>query len=688
MKIKTFNLIGMTSVFAFAATTLTLQPANAQVTAPTCTKGAEFFIGTNLTRGDTLRTFKLALATTGELTQHLGGITATKAVLNQRIKELNDVFGPELAVNFELMPGNDTLVFPDPNTDPWPDGTNMLAVGGMWHAPVDNALGVDAASRPYDFVLVLGHPWGGGAAGSNFAVVASANVTSQVMRHELGHFLGQAHTNEYAPKQDQCYAVELPGRSRNETIGTVNGPNTTPKFHSVSFHQTASRLAPGGRLADKGRKTLTGNNIPTVNAGSDYTIPHSTAFTLTGTASDSDTGDQLTYVWDQMDVGGTRPFPPFAGTMDGPLFSRLEPTPSPSRTFPRSADLVANRYSSNQEVIPTAARVLNFRLMVNDNHKFNNNLVSGINSDDVKITVANTGPFAVTSPNTAVTYPPGSITTVTWNVNGTNGAPINTQVVKISLSSDDGLTFPDVLAASVSNTGSASVALPNKTVDRARIKVEAVGNIFFDISNQDFVIGAVATRTGTRITPPNGRYRIRSMGNQRTLHNSGEMVSTISQTTDNFSLFEFERMADGSYEIFAVGNNLASLHVRGASGGDRLLSTRPTLDDDSDFTEFFIEEDPDKTIRFVIKGSGRYLRLQGQQGGDQLVSTRVQDNTNWTRFYLEPVSTDTGTPEPICEPDEILVNGVCQFAGTEEPACEPDEVLVDGECQFADEEEL
>ena len=78
---------------------------------------------------------------------------------------------------------------------------------------------------------------------------------------------------------------------------------------------------------------------------------------------------------------------------------------------------------------------------------------------------------------------------VTWSVNGTNSAPVSTANVKISLSTDGGNTFPIVLAASVPNTGTAAVTLPNGiTTSTARIKVEAVGNIFFDISDANFAL--------------------------------------------------------------------------------------------------------------------------------------------------------------------------------------------------------
>jgi hypothetical protein len=60
--------------------------------------------------------------------------------------------------------------------------------------------------------------------------------------------------------------------------------------------------------------------------------------------------------------------------------------------------------------------------------------------------------------------------------------------VKISLSVDSGHTYPYVLAASTPNTGSASVVLPMVGTTHARVKIEAVDNVFFDVSNADFAI--------------------------------------------------------------------------------------------------------------------------------------------------------------------------------------------------------
>jgi len=88
---------------------------------------------------------------------------------------------------------------------------------------------------------------------------------------------------------------------------------------------------------------------------------------------------------------------------------------------------------------------------------------------------------------------------VTWNVANSNLAPINCANVKISLSTDGGNTFPMILAASVPNNGSAQVMIPNNAnvaTAQGRIKVEAVGNIFFDISDANLTI------TSSNNSPP------------------------------------------------------------------------------------------------------------------------------------------------------------------------------------------
>ena len=96
-------------------------------------------------------------------------------------------------------------------------------------------------------------------------------------------------------------------------------------------------------------------------------------------------------------------------------------------------------------------------------------------------------------PNTAVTWSGGSTQAVTWNVAGTTGNGINTTNVRILLSTDGGLTYPTVLLSQHSEQRF-RLGRPPRTSARtsARIRVEAVGNIFFDISNANFTITPAA----------------------------------------------------------------------------------------------------------------------------------------------------------------------------------------------------
>jgi hypothetical protein len=80
---------------------------------------------------------------------------------------------------------------------------------------------------------------------------------------------------------------------------------------------------------------------------------------------------------------------------------------------------------------------------------------------------------------------------VTWDVAGTAGGAINAANVRISLSTDGGQTFPVALAESTANDGSAQVTLPAVTSNKARIKIEALGNVFFDVSDTNFSTFAI-----------------------------------------------------------------------------------------------------------------------------------------------------------------------------------------------------
>lgn len=295
------------------------------------------------------------------------------------------------------------------------------------------------------------------------------------------------------------------------------------------------QVAAGGQSARRGAVTPTGNSAPVVTVTPSYVIPVRTPFMLTGSATQAE-GDPLTYMWEQNDrAAGTGTGLMSNTKLNGPLFSQfglravvsnsdtLEygspgenlATANPSRVFPDMAQILANNTNAvtgacpvaaatptpaeiecYSEFLPTASYVgfgtnaapasLNFRLTARDGH-------GGVGSAATQLVLApNAGPFLVSSPNAAVVLDAGSVQTVTWSVANTNAAPVAEANVKISLSTDGGASFPYVLAASTANNGSKAVTLPMVASTSARIKVEAVANVFFDVSDANFTIRLAA----------------------------------------------------------------------------------------------------------------------------------------------------------------------------------------------------
>jgi len=277
--------------------------------------------GVNLTSGEQLYTYTLAMATTAEFTGAVGGKAATQTFLNQFVAELNKLFEREVALTFQLHADNDRLIFENAATDGYTNGSVSTMIDE--NTPnINQALNGDANnSSGYDLGHVLGIGSDGGLAGigtkaSGASDLFSATVSSEtvtLVAHEIGHQLNAPHSfngtaggcAERSPigafepgsgstimaYQGTCDTDDLPAETGDDTY-----------FHASSFDEMVGYLA---SQTNRGTKTATGNNLPTVNAGSDYTIPASTAFTLTATASDSDVGDTLTYGWEQIDGGGS-----------------------------------------------------------------------------------------------------------------------------------------------------------------------------------------------------------------------------------------------------------------------------------------------------------------------------------------------------------------------------------------------
>ena len=261
--------------------------------------------------------------------------------------------------------------------------------------------------------------------------------------------------------------------------------NSDAYFHSVSIAEMLSYISTRSCAVE----SSTGNTAPTANAGTDITIPKSTPFILKGIASDADAGNSLTYTWEQID-NETATMPPLSTSTVGPLFRSVMPSNSPDRHFPKISTVLAGNNATTWEVLPSVARLMEFAFIVRDNATN-----GGATARDDKIIIVNgsSGPFTITSHSTNTTVLGNSTQTITWDVANTNVAPVNCTNVNILLSTDGGLTFPNVLVSNTPNDGSQNVVLTNITTSQARIKVESVGNIFYAVNASNFSIDKTAS---------------------------------------------------------------------------------------------------------------------------------------------------------------------------------------------------
>ncbi|MCC6461844.1 MAG: proprotein convertase P-domain-containing protein [Saprospiraceae bacterium] len=446
------------------------------------------------------RQYRLALACTGEYAAFHGGEKPlVLAAMVTSINRINMVYEREFAITLQLIGNTDTLIFLDGATDPYDneDGGTML---GQNRSTCNDLIG----SANYD----MGHVFstGGGGIASIRSVCTNnkaQGVTGQeepigdafdidYVAHEMGHQFGGNHTQNNDCNRNGSTAMEPGSASSIMGYAGICSPDVQQHsddyFHGINVEEIVSFIVDGNGN-NCPLLIPTNNNAPEVSAGLDYIIPKSTPFVLSAQGTDPD-GDanKLSYCWEQMDPESAD-MPPLSSSVDGPLFRSYSPDSISQRYFPRLINILTNTIAQ-WEKLPAVGRKMNFRVTLRDNHPAGGRTAQ----DDMLVTVDNnSGPFRITSPNTlALAWHPDEYQIVSWDVANTSAAPVNCSAVNLWLSLDGGYTYPVLLAEQVPNTGNYCVRVPDVATTKARIKVEAVGNIFFDVSNFNFRIEPAA----------------------------------------------------------------------------------------------------------------------------------------------------------------------------------------------------
>ena len=450
--------------------------------------------------GAQLRTYRLALACTGEYASfHGGNVGTVLAAMNTSMVRVNGIFERDACLTMELVANNDELIFLNGSTDPYSNGS-----GGTMLGQNINTCNSVIGSANYDIghvfstggggVAYLQSPCGGFKAGGVTGQGAPIGDPFDVdyVAHEMGHQYGGNHTQNNSCNRASSAAFEPGSASTIMGYAGICSPNlqsnSDDHFHNHSINEMIA-FTVNGNGNTCAAITNTGNGVPTVDAGGDgLVVPVSTPLELTATGSDPD-GDAVTYNWEEYDLGpstasGDNNLTNPSGNQ--PIFRSFSSTTSPTRTLPRVQDLV-NNSTTIGEHLPTYSRQLNFKCSIRDNR-----VGGGGFSDDLKTmnVTANAGPFVVQSPNGGGTLEGNTNLNVTWDVAGTTSNGVNCSSVDIFLSTDGGYTFPTLLIAGTPNDGSANVLLPNVSTGQARIKVKGSNHVFFDISNNNFGIEA------------------------------------------------------------------------------------------------------------------------------------------------------------------------------------------------------
>ncbi len=531
------------------------------------------------------RTYRLAVSASGEYGQEFGGTpydaTNVLNAISSGINMLNPIYLRDLGIEF-MNVTDASIVFENPATDPYFKPANAQE---DWDGHSIDQLATTLTNNLGNANFDVGHlvVWAnvGGLAGPNPCNNGSkaggysgadgsvSTLWIDFVAHELGHQFGMPHnfSNSCGGNGEADFRYE-PGEG-SSIMAYANVCNIGYAQASDPFFAITSINAAQSFINNHGcpvTASAGNSNDPSITQPANITVPKETPFILVGDATDAnDPTGNLTYAWEQNDGDG----PATSGAPSGmlqkePLFRFRSATSNNYRHFPELSSSLGGTNLSMWERPSSVARTINFSLTVRDNNTAFGRLSEANNT----VTVANTGPFNVISPNGGESL--STTTTVTWTVNGTDA---HCAKVDILISTDGGTTFA-VVSDATPNDGSQSITFPGGTSTTARVLVRCdvaggfrAASTFYDVSDANFSIsnsgGCIENETVSTATVTGNTLASAMISTQGTVEANGAIFSAPMVNLNN----DFSVPAGQCFEVNNVGCGFTGTLTCGGGGG-------------------------------------------------------------------------------------------------------------------------
>ncbi|MEF9478877.1 M12 family metallo-peptidase [Chryseobacterium sp. 1B4] len=456
------------------------------------------------------RDFRMALSVTGEYSQYQLTAAGTPAnatddvkkgvvlaAMNNTMTRINGVFERDFGAHLTVQ-NLPQIIYLDPVTDPYTGNLNLQLQQTLTSA-------VGNANYDIGHVLNQNAERSGNAGGIGIVCVDPATNTEIkkgsaytqgpvpvgevfdfTAAHEMGHQLGANHTfsNTSVTDANQGANVEPGGGTTIMGYAGITYDNVQANadgyFHYKSIDQVLTNLE--NKLNCGVSQNIINNTAPAINPLVAYSIPKGTAYYLEASATDAE-NDSVNYTWEQND--STDEFSTISGDSGwgynpkGALTRSVPGTPNGRRYFPNFASVMNGILTDKQrwETVSYIPRTLNYAVTVRDL----NAQRPMVSSSTTTVTVGNDGPFKFNGLTPSSVLYNNAVNTIYWDVANTNAAPYNTVSVKIDYTTDNGVTWTNLVAATP-NTGSYSAQMPGNVSGTVKLRVSAVGNIFYAVS--------------------------------------------------------------------------------------------------------------------------------------------------------------------------------------------------------------